>query len=90
MKIGGYGDGDYFGVCYWCGTEFTGDKRATQCLECAVNEANKDRKELSVLRGIVEFVLEADEGGTGGTYNHCTSCVFDLIDRVEDMLKEIK
>lgn len=36
MKIGCYADGQYLCKCLKCGIEFHGDKRATQCLPCAI------------------------------------------------------
>ena len=37
--LGGYGPGNYRCTCSTCKSEFTGDKRATQCLPCAGKEA---------------------------------------------------
>lgn len=37
----GYAPGNYTGECLDCGRQFQGDKRANQCLECAVVAANK-------------------------------------------------
>lgn len=39
--LGGYAPGNYTCKCLDCKVEFTGDKRAIQCLECAVVQAKK-------------------------------------------------
>lgn len=39
--LGGYAPGNYTCKCLDCKVEFTGDKRAIQCLECAVTQARK-------------------------------------------------
>ena len=47
MKIGCYADGNYMCKCNGCGKEFTGNKRAISCLDCAVKAlqaANTDLK----------------------------------------------
>jgi hypothetical protein len=33
--LGGYAPGDYSCTCSFCGREFSGDKRAIDCLQCA-------------------------------------------------------
>lgn len=38
-RIGDYGHGSYVSPCNDCGRRFIGDKRARQCLRCAVNGA---------------------------------------------------
>lgn len=39
--LGGYGHGDYIAHCHWCRRQFIGDKRATQCLPCAISRAQE-------------------------------------------------
>ena len=41
FRIFGFATGTYSCKCSECGTEFTGDKRAGQCLECAIKQAQK-------------------------------------------------
>ena len=36
--LGGYAPGDYSCTCTCCGDEFSGDKRAVTCLQCAGKE----------------------------------------------------
>ena len=40
---GGWADGNYMCRCWWCGQLFTGDKRATQCANCAYMETPNDK-----------------------------------------------
>ena len=46
--IAGFAKGHYSCVCTDCKSEFTGDKRSTQCEVCAINFVNADRKKLAV------------------------------------------
>jgi len=39
FRLYGFATGGYYCKCHDCGSEFTGDKRATQCLDCAINTA---------------------------------------------------
>ena len=39
--IGGFAPGNYHGKCRTCGSDFQGDKRASQCEPCATEEQNK-------------------------------------------------
>ena len=58
MKIGMYADGKYSNVCCQCKKEFTGDKRAIQCLECAADTVNKDRAKLYRLVCDIEQIFK--------------------------------
>jgi hypothetical protein len=40
-RVGGWAPGNYMGKCGKCGREFEGDKRASQCLPCAVSTLDK-------------------------------------------------
>lgn len=40
--IGGYAPGHYHCWCVGCGSEFLGDKRATQCFRCASDKSKPE------------------------------------------------
>lgn len=41
-RVGGWASGSYYGKCRLCDHEFTGDKRACECLPCAVTGLQND------------------------------------------------
>lgn len=63
--LGGYAPGDYFCRCIHCAVEFTGDKRALQCLPCAVNSlkrrAEAAEARVTKLEGLLDRAREGLE-----------------------------
>lgn len=45
FKLFGYATGNYEGICVNCEETFFGDKRAVQCLKCAIKIAHKRQRE---------------------------------------------
>ena len=41
FRLGGYATGNYTDMCILCGSQFIGDKRAINCLECAARYASE-------------------------------------------------
>lgn len=71
--LGGYAPGDYVCKCLSCDRQFSGDKRATSCLECAVDyAADKIDGQQSELNGLVEAVAARSIGRRGkkGLYRY--------------------
>ena len=60
MKIGCYADGNYMCKCNGCGKEFTGNKRAISCLDCAVKALQAANAELNVklAEAIIDYVTQ--------------------------------
>jgi hypothetical protein len=67
--LGGYAPGSYFCKCHDCGEQFEGDKRAMQCLPCAVRSANAG---LDRLKGLEVEVQAAKDFG-GGFYGEAVT-----------------
>jgi len=42
LKVGAWASGYYLNSCRKCGRQFTGDKRAMYCCECAIRAALSD------------------------------------------------
>lgn len=65
----GYASGGYTCVCGRCGSDFTGDKRARTCIECALDMHYRDeitslRKELAEARNKArDIAYVIDESG---------------------------
>lgn len=56
FRLLGFATGSYINTCIKCSKEFTGDKRATICLECAIKKANELYKQVESynnLKGII-------------------------------------
>jgi hypothetical protein len=60
----GYAPGSYFCKCHECKEQFDGDKRAIQCLPCAVRAANAGLAKLKEL----EIEVQAAKDFGGGFY----------------------
>ena len=50
--LGGYAPGHYMCQCVNCGEPFDGDKRAVQCLECAVRSAKAALRSATPMPGV--------------------------------------
>lgn len=70
VQLLGYAEGNYMFVCRTCGeTNHYGDKRAFQCLPCAVDEANGALTRMKAL----ELEVEAIKEFGGGFYSDAVS-----------------
>lgn len=65
----GYAPGSYFCKCSVCGEQFEGDKRAFQCLPCAVRAANEGLGKLKEL----EIEVQAAKDFGGGFYGEAVA-----------------
>lgn len=79
MKIGMYADGKYANKCCDCEKEFTGDKRAIQCLPCAANTVNKERIKLYRLTCDIEQVFKLHSNTINPNYKHICIQVQELL-----------
>jgi hypothetical protein len=68
----GYAPGSYFCRCHVCGDQFEGDKRAFQCLPCAVAAANDGLVKLKVLDVEVQAAKDFGGGFFADTVNETT------------------
>jgi hypothetical protein len=50
FQLNGFATGGYSKHCCECGKEFTGDKRAMLCLECAIKKAEESLNEIQNLK----------------------------------------
>jgi len=67
FRLLNFATGAYMCKCLVCGKEFTGDKRAIQCLGCAIKAAEASCAELQSLKAqIVELVEEESARYHGG------------------------
>lgn len=41
IKIGSYVSGNYLCICHDCGAQFEGDKRALECMPCAIQSVEQ-------------------------------------------------
>jgi hypothetical protein len=61
--LGGYAPGGYYCICGQCRKQFEGDKRASECLDCAVRNAKalieSQASELKTLTtsGVIEVAI---------------------------------
>ncbi len=54
-RVGGWAPGPYLGKCQNCGEEFNGDKRAFECLPCAIGDLQRQIIDLHRRRHGDEF-----------------------------------
>jgi len=46
FRLFNFATGSYTCKCVYCGCDFIGDKRACQCLECAIKQAEKGQENM--------------------------------------------
>lgn len=59
--IGGFAPGSYTCICVTCKNEFTGDKRAVQCEDCAT----KDNRQMTALQEHLRYLKGIRSGFDG-------------------------
>lgn len=55
--LGGFAPGNYTCKCVRCEAAFVGDKRASNCLECAVRSANEYAARMKAENGLLQSEL---------------------------------
>jgi len=81
MKVGMYADGDYENTCCTCKERFVGDKRAVQCLSCAVGKANKEMGKLRRLKHNIETVFKLHSSSVDPDHKQICIQVQELLRR---------
>lgn len=53
-RKGGWAPGSYFCTCNTCGVQFTGDKRAITCADCAYSKAEPEMQKQDIVTQLRE------------------------------------